>query len=41
MTIFQELESAIEEFHQGKITPKEAEKHWKAFAFQPLIEILK
>ena len=24
----------------GKITPEEAEKHWKAFAFQPLIEII-
>ena len=25
----------------GKITPQEAEQHWKAFAFQPLIEISK
>tara|TARA_B100001173_G_scaffold28069_1_gene22053 strand:+ start:1506 stop:2750 length:1245 start_codon:yes stop_codon:yes gene_type:complete len=25
----------------GKVTPEEAEKHWKAFAFQPLIEISK
>jgi hypothetical protein len=25
----------------GKITPEEAEKHWKAFAFQPSIEISK
>ncbi len=24
----------------GKITPEEAEKHWKAFAFQPSIDIL-
>jgi hypothetical protein len=25
----------------GKITPEEAEKHWEAFAFQPIIEISK
>ncbi|MDB2314049.1 PmoA family protein [Flavobacteriaceae bacterium] len=25
----------------GKITPEEAEKHWKAFAFQPLIKVVK
>jgi len=25
----------------GKITPQEAEQHWRAFAFQPLIEISK
>ena len=25
----------------GKISPQEAEQHWKAFAFQPLIEISK
>ena len=25
----------------GKITPQEAEQHWKAFAFQPLLEISK
>ncbi len=25
----------------GKITPEEAEKYWEAFAFQPLVEILK
>jgi hypothetical protein len=25
----------------GKITPEEAEKHWKAFAFQPHIKFIK